>query len=79
MWERLGADSERIQHAFNFFFETWNIVADEHLPVVSTQTRELLCEHYARDGELLTAAGIHAPWLVTWRSSAERSTGMPSP
>lgn len=70
VWGRLGEDSERIQHAFNFFFETWNIAADDHLPAVSSQTRERLREHYTRDGELLTAAGILAPWLAAWRSPA---------
>jgi hypothetical protein len=84
VWGRLGGDSERIQHAFNFFLETWNIAPDEHLPVVSTQTRERLQEHYVRDGELLTAAGIHAPWLSRWRSPASvredpRSMSAPRP
>lgn len=69
VWGHLGEDSERIQHAFNFFFETWNVVADEQLPMVSAQTRERLHKYYERDAAQLASLGIDAPWLAAWRSS----------
>jgi Sulfotransferase domain len=74
VWGRLGENSERIQHAFNFFFETWNIVADDRLPEVSEQSRELLEEHYAGDAELLARLGIQVPWLTTWSMRVDADT-----
>ncbi len=66
VWPRMGEDSERIQHAFNFFFQTWNIVPDDEMPALSMQTRERLEEHYSRDARELASVGIQAPWLTNW-------------
>jgi hypothetical protein len=70
VWGRLGPESERVQHAFNFFFQMWNVVADDQLPPVSPRTRAALEEHYARDAHELASLGIQAPWLSAWRSTA---------
>jgi hypothetical protein len=64
VWGSLGKRSERVQHAFNFFFETWNVVPDDQLPPVSPQTRAALEAHYARDAHELAALGVVAPWIA---------------
>lgn len=65
VWGRMGEDSARIQQAFNFFFEIWNIIPDEQLPAVSPQTRVALEAHYAGDAHELASFGVVAPWLTT--------------
>jgi sulfotransferase family protein len=67
VWNRLGTDSDRIQRAFSFFFETWNILPDDDMPVISPHALTRLETHYKRDAEILASLGIEAPWLDTWR------------
>jgi hypothetical protein len=54
--------------SFGFFFEGWNVVADDRLPLVATALRDMLAEHFEADAERLKALGYEAPWLDTLRS-----------
>ena len=66
IWPRLGGDAEAAERSFDFFLQTWNVVADDTLPVLSASNRRRLENHYRIDGSLLANLGFDAPWLKLW-------------
>lgn len=62
------ACTARERDAFNFFFETWNVVPDDDLPSISTDLRAALDSHYERDAARLRELGIAVPWAAAQRS-----------
>lgn len=55
--------------AFEFFYMTWNVVPDDHPPVVSKAVRARLEDHFRMDAERLAELGIEAPWLRRWEEA----------
>jgi hypothetical protein len=76
IWPRLGPDSEAALRAFNFFFETWNVIPDDELVELDDATRALLEAHYEQDARRLATLGIAAPWLAGWHAGPLTRTPM---
>lgn len=62
----LRGSQARHRRAFEFFFETWNVAAEDEPPSLSVAFRRKLQDHFARDAEQLGRLGIEAPWLARW-------------
>jgi hypothetical protein len=57
-------------NAFDFFFETWNVIPDEAPPPLSPETRLGLEQHFREDAERLAALGVATPWVATWEENS---------
>jgi hypothetical protein len=54
------------RRAFEFFYETWNVVPEEP-PRITAHVRRLLEEHFHADAEKLGALGASTSWIFSWR------------
>jgi hypothetical protein len=51
------------RRTFDFWFMQWNVIADEWLPPIEPGLHTALCEHFARDSQVLQRlTGLEVPW-----------------
>jgi len=71
----LDGDPDAHAEAFGFFFDTWNVIADDDPTALSDETRARLEEHFREDAERLVTLDVAAPWIAEW-SARDRDIPM---